>query len=93
MGMLHRLLWRRPQSYRRYRAARKRREGYAARYAAERGRPSFQATVTLPDGTGHTCVHEHRTEDAARVCGKRIAREVAGPRRYIVSGGERFYTD
>jgi len=84
--MLHRLLWRKPQSYRRYRAARKRREGYAARYAAEQGKPTFQATVTVDGIEQRTCQHEHRTEDAARECGKRMAR------RYIVVGGERFYT-
>ena len=80
MGILHRLLWHRPrrrkaQSYRKYRAARKRRDGYAARYAAEHPKPSFQATILVNGTEECTCSHDHRTEDAARACGERMARE------------------
>ncbi len=51
MGILHRFLWHRPrkrrrkQSYQEYRKARERREGYAARYAAEHPKQADPARI------------------------------------------------
>jgi len=82
MGVLWRLLKprksRKPQSYRKYRAARQQREDYAARYAAEHPkppRPSFSATIVVNGVETRTCEHDHRTEAAAQACGERMARE------------------